>query len=118
MTPAAPSGTIDAPVASLREFSEWVASANLFVGNNSGPMHLANALGCPGVVVTGPSARGWDPFWNREQWTVLRHPHLDCAPCDRLNQELKGCVNFASPMACLNYWTEEMVEAACRARLN
>jgi hypothetical protein len=80
-------------------------------------MHLANALGCPGVAVTGPSARGWDPYWHRGRWTVLRHPDLYCAPCERIERELSGCANAESPMACLKYWTPATVEAACRERL-
>jgi ADP-heptose:LPS heptosyltransferase len=113
----APEGTLSAPVSTLAELSAWVASADLFLGNNSGPMHLANALGRPGVAVTGPTAAGWDPYWHRERWTVLRHPDLYCAPCERPNKELVGCANLESPMACLKYWTREKVEAACRARL-
>jgi ADP-heptose:LPS heptosyltransferase len=104
-------------VCSIGELSEWLAGADLFLGNNSGPMHLANAIGCHGVVVTGPSAAGWDPYWNRERWTVLRHPGLLCAPCEVPDRELAGCVNSESPMACLRYFTPGMVEAACRARL-
>jgi len=116
-TGPAPEGTTSAPVGSLGEFSGWLAGADLFLGNNSGPMHLANALGCPGVAVTGPSAIGWDPYWNRDRWTVLRHPDLYCAPCERLNKVLASCVNLGSPMACFSYWTTEKVEAACRLRL-
>jgi ADP-heptose:LPS heptosyltransferase len=117
-TGPAPEGTTPAAVTSLGEFSGWLRSADLFLGNNSGPMHLANALGCPGVAVTGPTALGWDPYWHRELWTVLRHPDLYCAPCEKPNKVLAGCVNFESPMACLKYWTGEKVEAACRARLD
>jgi ADP-heptose:LPS heptosyltransferase len=113
----APEGTTEAAVTTLGEFSDWLVGADLFLGNNSGPMHLANALGCPGVVVTGPTAKGWDPYWHRERWTVLRHPDLYCAPCEKPNKELAGCINTESPMACLKYWTEEKVEAACRSRL-
>jgi ADP-heptose:LPS heptosyltransferase len=115
---AAPSGTLDGPVNTLADFAEWVASGDLFLGNNSGPMHLANALGCPGVAVTGPTALGWDPYWCRDDWTVLRHPDLYCAPCEKLSSELARCANLESPMACLNYWSEEMVENACRSRLD
>jgi ADP-heptose:LPS heptosyltransferase len=113
-----PDGTVGAAVESLAECAEWLASADLFLGNNSGPMHLANALGCSGIVVTGPSAMGWDPYWHREKWTVLRHPDLYCAPCERIERKLLGCANLQNPMACLDYWTVEKVEGACRARLN
>lgn len=114
----APEGTTVATVASIAELAGWLASANLFLGNNSGPMHLANALGCPGIAVTGPTTFGWDPYWNRSQWTVLRHPDLACQPCEKPIVALEGCANLASPMACLKYWTAEAVEAVCRSRLS
>ena len=116
-TGPAPGGAIRAAVNSIGELAGWLAGADLFLGNNSGPMHLANALGCPGVAVCGPSSIGWDPYWHRERWTVLRHPNLYCAPCEKLIAEVPGCANVASPMACFDYWTEEKVEAACRSRL-
>ncbi|HXQ81581.1 MAG TPA: glycosyltransferase family 9 protein [Opitutaceae bacterium] len=113
----APTGAVAAPVDSLSRLAQWLAGADLFLGNNSGPMHLANALGCPGVAVTGPTAIGWDPFWHRDRWIALRHPELYCAPCEKLTREAPGCVNFASPMACLSYLTAQKVEAACRLQL-
>jgi ADP-heptose:LPS heptosyltransferase len=116
-TGSAPSGVAAAPAGSLADLAGWLAGAGLFLGNNSGPMHLANALGCPGVAVTGPTAAGWDPYWHRDRWTALRHPDLYCAPCERLTAGQTGCTNAESPMACLNYWTAERVEAACRQRL-
>ena len=103
-------------IRSIAELAGWLADADLFLGNNSGPMHLANALGRPGVAVTGPTTTGWDPFWNREDWTVLRHPGLYCAPCEKTTVALEGCANTAAPMACLDYWTPGKVEEACRLR--
>jgi ADP-heptose:LPS heptosyltransferase len=116
-TGRAPPGTTAAPVDSLAGLAAWLAGADLFLGNNSGPMHLANALGCPGVAVTGPTAIGWDPYWHRDRWIALRHPDLYCAPCEKLTAELPGCMNTANPMACLDYWTTQRVDAACRRQL-
>lgn len=116
-TAPAPAGTVGASPGTVCELAEWLAGADLFLGNNSGPMHLANALGCHGVAVTGPSAKGWDPYWNSERWSVLRHPDLYCAPCERIERELVGCANTENPMACLNYWTPQKVLEACRSRL-
>jgi ADP-heptose:LPS heptosyltransferase len=114
----APAGTAGTEVNSIAELAGWLASADLYLGNNSGPMHLANALGRPGVAVTGPTTTGWDPYWGRGRWTVLRHPNLPCQPCEKTTVALEGCANTASPMACLKYWTPEMVEAACRSQLD
>jgi ADP-heptose:LPS heptosyltransferase len=112
-----PPGVITVPVTSLSELASWIAGADLFLGNNSGPMHLANALGTPGVAVTGPSARGWDPFWHRDRWIALRHPALPCAPCERLGAQVRACAHHADPMACLSHWTPERVADACRGQL-
>ena len=40
---------------SLSEIKSLLASAALFVGNDSGPAHMAAAFGLPSVVVFGPS---------------------------------------------------------------
>jgi ADP-heptose:LPS heptosyltransferase len=112
-----PEGAVDTPVNELGELARWLAGADLFLGNNSGPMHLANALGCPGVCVSGPSAGGWDPYWYPERWTILRHPNLYCAPCERIDRSVNRCANLANPMACLDFWTHDTVLRACRERL-
>jgi ADP-heptose:LPS heptosyltransferase len=116
-TGPAPEGVTAVSVGSIAELAQWLASAELFLGNNSGPMHLANALGTDGIAVTGPTTTGWNPYWNQERWTVLRHPNLPCSPCEKTSVALEGCVNVEHPMACLKYWTAERVETACRERL-
>jgi ADP-heptose:LPS heptosyltransferase len=102
---------------SIRALVSLLARADFFLGNNSGPMHLANGLGLAGVVVTGSSAPGWDPYWFRERWSVLRHPSLPCQPCERPNKATVACANTANPLACLQYWSAQAVEAACRETL-
>jgi ADP-heptose:LPS heptosyltransferase len=112
-----PQGAKGVAVKTIAELSGWLSSADLYLGNNSGPMHLANALGRPGVAVTGPTTTGWDPYWGRSNWTILRHPNLPCQPCEKTTVALERCTNTASPMACLNYWTADKVEDACRLTL-
>lgn len=112
-----PHGAKQARVNSVGDLADLLANADLFLGNNSGPMHLANALGCPGVAVTGLSAKGWDPYWFRDRWSVLRHPGLYCAPCEKLTTEVTACANTGSPKECFMYWTPPAVEAACRFQL-
>ncbi len=109
-----PAGTRAVATRTLADFASLVANADLFLGNNSGPMHMANALGCPGVVVTGATGMGWNPYWHRERWAVLRHPRLECAPCERTNKVTLTCANLSAPFACLASWTVDAVEAVCR----
>jgi ADP-heptose:LPS heptosyltransferase len=47
----------------LDELMSLIAGAELFVGNDSGPAHVAAAFGVPAVVIFGPSnARVWHPW--------------------------------------------------------
>ena len=52
LTPFRPYTTLKS---SLSEIKSLLASAALFVGNDSGPAHMAAAFGLPSVVVFGPS---------------------------------------------------------------
>ncbi len=54
---------------------------DMFVCNNSGPLHVAVALGVPTVSVMGPTVEHlWRPVGPGH--IVIRHPGA-CAPCDK-----------------------------------
>jgi heptosyltransferase-3 len=65
---------------SPRESAAVIAGAELFVGNDSGPMHLADALDVPIVAVFSAHERAgiWFPW--RAPNRVLRHD-VPCAGC-------------------------------------
>lgn len=63
----------------LRELLGLISRAALFVSNDSGPMHMANALRVPVVAVFGPTEpRATGPF--HVPSTVL-HKEAPCGPC-------------------------------------
>src|SRR2546425_456570 len=66
---------------SIRSLMGLIASCDLFVGNNSGPLHIAAALGVPTVSVMGPS----DPlrFAPRGPADRVVRRELPCSPCER-----------------------------------
>lgn len=94
---------------SLEELVRVIAGAKLFVGNNSGPMHIAAACGTPGIILIGPSSPRWDPVWHRERFELLREPRLSCQPCDSATKPANRCLNTQAPMACLNRWSVDAV---------
>jgi len=59
--------------APLSEIKPLLAASTLFVGNDSGPAHLAAALGVPSVVIFGPADPAiWGPW--RAPAEVVRAP--------------------------------------------
>lgn len=56
-----------------------LASCGLFIGNDSGAMHVAGAVGLPVVGIFGPSdPQGTSPLTPR--FTLVREP-VSCSPC-------------------------------------
>lgn len=54
------------PPVGLRDLAALYAGVRLFVGNDSGPAHLAAAVGCPTIAVFGPTdPRIWAPRGSR-----------------------------------------------------
>jgi ADP-heptose:LPS heptosyltransferase len=63
----------------IPELAELIRGARLYVGNDSGPMHLAAAVGTPTLAIWGSSdSRRWRP-WSVEH-RVIQNP-MDCNPC-------------------------------------
>ena len=77
---------VPAPVtvgaAGLRVLAAVMGRCDLLLANNSGPLHLAGAVGLPTVSVMGPT----DPqrFWPQGiDQVVVRRWELICSPCTR-----------------------------------
>jgi ADP-heptose:LPS heptosyltransferase len=94
---------------SIPELAELIRGARLFVGNDSGPMHLAAAVGTPTVAVWGSSDSGrWRP-WDVEH-RVVQNPFA-CNPCPGYR-----CLVASSPL-CIESVTVDQVQAAAQALL-
>lgn len=91
--------------------------AALFIGNHSGPFHLANALGTPSLILSGPTRIDWDPIWHVEKTQILRAPGLSCLPCDSPDRPSLHCTNLNNPMACMEAWSVDHVVSLARQTL-
>jgi lipopolysaccharide heptosyltransferase I len=90
---------------SLTEMIEWVRRCDLLVTNDTGPMHVAAALGKPLVALFGPTEpRRTGPYGQLQN--VLRLD-LPCSPC------MKPHCTFVKRDECLRALTP----AAVRARV-
>jgi heptosyltransferase III len=93
----------------LRELIALIAGARIFVGNDSGPVHLASALGVPAVVVYGSSSSvHWRP------WRVAHRVVQNDFPCNPCRGD--RCYAFDEPKCILSV-SFEQVRDACEALL-
>jgi len=89
---------------SIPELAELIRGARLYVGNDSGPMHLAAAVQTPVVAVWGSSdSRRWRPWGN--EYRVVQNP-FECNPCPGYR-----CLVADSPL-CIESVTVEQVNKA------
>jgi len=97
-------GTVVLLGLTIPELAELIRGARLYIGNDSGPMHLAAAVSTPTIAVWGSSdSRRWRP-WAVEH-RVVQNP-FECNPCPGYR-----CLVAASPL-CIESVTVEQVNAA------
>jgi heptosyltransferase-3 len=96
----------------LKELAALARSAALFVGNSTGPLHIAAAMDTPVVGLypqhTAMSQRRWGPWCSRKRVLVPDKP-VDCHDCD--DTKATGC-------ACMDSITVDQVYAAAHTLLH
>ncbi|MCK4557156.1 MAG: glycosyltransferase family 9 protein, partial [Candidatus Aminicenantes bacterium] len=91
----------------LREVRELISNSSLFVGPDSGPMHIAAATSTPIVALFGPTLPANFAPWQAKASYVEKK--LDCRPCKqrRCIHEDFRCLRNINPeevyQACLRY---------------
>jgi heptosyltransferase-2/heptosyltransferase-3 len=70
---------------SLGELAAIMARSSLVIGTDSGPLHLAVAVGTPSVHLYGPvDVHTFGP-WGDPSFHIALTSRLDCIPCNRLD---------------------------------
>jgi heptosyltransferase-2 len=94
------------PPLGLTSLAAVMSRCDLLLANNSGPVHLAGAVGLPAVSTLGPTdAVRFHPLGPHQ--VTLRVPGLRCSPCTRGRCRAHDCMTGID--------VDEMVDAAVRA---
>ncbi len=96
----------------LRETCALLAQALALVTADSGPMHLATAVGTPVVALFGPTSKVWGFYPSGRFDTVLEQP-LACRPCS-----LHGSTTCKRGRECLTAIEPDEVAARLFATLD
>jgi lipopolysaccharide heptosyltransferase II len=90
---------------SLPELCRLISTAKAVLTTDSGPAHLANALGVPTVVLFGAGNEKNTAPYNQQLLNVIRAGKLDCEPCVRNTCKLYGipkCMQLIDEIEIIN----------------
>lgn len=97
--------TIACKTGSLRQLAELFRRCDLFLGSDSGPMHIASFVKTPVVAIYGPT----DPVVNapcKKNPHIVLRKDLPCSPCRKRKCKSLQCMNMVTP--------DEVFDAVCK----
>lgn len=89
----------------LQGLAELMATSKAVLTTDSGPAHLANAVGTPTVVLFGAGDETNTAPYNKQGLTVIRYGKLICEPCVRNTCKLYGipkCMEMLDEIKIIN----------------
>lgn len=96
---------------SLNQLVQVLASAKLVLTTDSGPAHLANALGTQTVVLFGAGNENNTAPYNKQNGQTIRLGSLSCEPCTK-----NLCVQFKTPQ-CLELLQTKIILSVMEQKL-
>lgn len=96
----------------LPQLVKLLASAKLLLSTDSGPAHLANALGTYTVVLFGAGNEKITAPYNQNCRTIIRLHQLSCEPCEK-----NVCVRYGTPQ-CLERLDSARIVSEVTTQLN
>ena len=74
---------------SIKELCSHIGGLDIFITNDSGPMHVAAAYEVPTVAIFGPTRHFETCQWQNEKSVIVRRDDVPCAPCMKRTCPLK-----------------------------
>jgi heptosyltransferase-1 len=102
-----------APATSVLELAALARGCRLFLAADTGPLHIAGAMGAPLVAVFGPTDPARNGPWSQEDEVVRRIPA--CAPCHKRSCDIhQDTMKKILPAAVLEAATRRLASPAGR----
>ena len=92
--------------ATLGTFAAVISRAELFLGNESGPLQIADAMGVKSIALFGPGVK--EVFYPQTEGSKVIHHILDCNPCDQIHcsRPNNKCIDMIEVQEVLNTFTK------------
>jgi heptosyltransferase-2 len=89
----------------LTGLAELMAASRVILTTDSGPAHLANAVGAPTIALFGAGNENNTAPYNKNNLTIIRYGELICEPCVRNTCKLYGipkCMEMLDEIKIIN----------------
>jgi len=73
----------------IKELCSHIGGLDIFITNDSGPMHVAAAYEVPTIAIFGPTRHFETCQWKNEKSVIVRREDVPCAPCMKRTCPLK-----------------------------
>jgi len=101
----------------LPQLADVIENADLFIGADSGVMHIAAATGTPVISIFGPSNfRAWHPWAVGGRASVLTS-QVECSPCSYVGHSV-GARDGCEARTCMKMVTSQRVISTAHRILN
>ena len=99
----------------MRTVAAVLEQLDLFITGDTGPMHLAHAVGAPCLAIFGPS----DPIrygleGDGEGRRIVVQQSLYCSPCNMIRKPPRECALRKAPECLESISVEQVLETATR----
>ncbi len=102
---------------SLPQLAGVIGAADLFIGADSGVMHIAAASGTPVIGIFGPSnSQAWGP-WTVDGRALVLRSGVACSPCSYVGHGI-GARDGCAARTCMKLVGSERVVEAARSMLD
>jgi ADP-heptose:LPS heptosyltransferase len=96
----------------IKQLIELIRRANLFIGGDTGPLHIASTLGISTVAIFGPK----DPviYGPYDDKSIVVRKELSCSPCTKRTCPDPECITSISPEDVFQPVNRLMEEYVCK----
>ncbi len=94
ITASMPFSPLVAPPTSIKQLIALLRRCRLFIGGDTGPLHIAAALKIPTVAIYGPSNPSRNgPYGDGH---IILHKEIECSGCYKRNCDILKCMKMIS----------------------
>ncbi|MBP1627607.1 MAG: rfaC 2 [Holophagaceae bacterium] len=84
------------PLTSMKEMAAVLEQARIYIGGDTGPLHIASLVHTPALAIYGPSDPVLNEPWRKTPFRIVR-TGIDCSPCRNRKCDHLSCLRLLEP---------------------